>query len=335
MNFSDNAMSAILLCSYIGIKKEMGIKPFTLGEWNVFLDRVIEHKREPACVLLQDLSFLKEMGYTGEEIERIKELVSRGGSVAFELDDFEKKGIGVVTLFDKDYPVLLKRKLKRKTPPVLFYAGNIELAKKIGIAVAGSRNVDKAGMEFARKLAEKAAKERLVIYSGGAKGVDSISENTAIAAGGAVVSFIADSLLDKIKKKDILNFIEQGRMLLLSDVRPDAGFSAARAMNRNKYIYASSYGAFVVASDYNKGGTWTGAVEALKNGWAKVLVWANETYAGNVKLMEKGAEAYEISEEKIYDVVTKKADDFAQIDFFSLSKAACVSEDKTEYAGRK
>lgn len=334
MNFSDNAMSAILLCSYIGIKKDAEIKPFSMGEWNLFLDRVIEQKREPGCVLSRDISFLRKMGYSGIEIDRIKELVSRGGSVAFELDDFEKKGIGVATLFDKDYPVLLKRKLKRKTPPVLFYAGNIELAKKIGIAVVGARNVDEAGMEFTRKLAEKAAKERLVIYSGGAKGVDSISEKTAIAAGGAVVSFIADSLLAKIKKSDILNDIERGKILLLSDVKPDVGFSAARAMNRNKYIYAASYGTFVVASDYNKGGTWTGAVEALRNHWAKVLVWESDAYAGNSKLIEKGAIPYDLSDEKIYDAVTKKEESFDQLDFFNLSKAAYVSENKTEYASK-
>lgn len=147
------------------------------------------------------------------------------------------------------------------------------------------------------------------------------------------MSFVADSLLGKIKKRDILSYIEQGRMLLLSDVKPDAGFSAARAMNRNKYIYASSYGAFVVAADYNKGGTWAGAVEALKNGWTKVLVWSNESYTGNVKLMEKGAESYEISEETIYDVVTKKKNDFNQIDLFSIPETVCVNENMTEYAG--
>lgn len=303
-----------------------------MREWNLFLDRVIEQKREPGCVLLRDISFLREMGYIDAEIDRIKELVSRGGSVAFELDDFEKRGIGVITLFDKDYPVLLKRKLKRKTPPVLFYAGNIELAKKIGIAVVGSRNVDEAGMEFTRKLAEKAARERMVIYSGGAKGVDSISENTAMAAGGAVVSFIADSLLAEIKRADVLKYIEQGKMLLLSDVKPDVGFSAARAMNRNKYIYAAAYGAFVVASDYNKGGTWSGAVEAIRNDWTKVLVWENEAYAGNSKLIEKGAISYEISDDKIYDIVTRKEESFAQLDMFNFSKAACVSENKTQYA---
>lgn len=142
--------------------------------------------------------------------------------------------------------------MKKKAPPVLYYAGDIELAGNIGIAVVGSRNISQEGIEFTKELVRRASLERLVVYSGGAKGVDSIAEKTAIENGGAVVSFIADSLLERIKKKEILDWLIGGKILLVSDVKPETGFSAARAMNRNKYIYASSYGAFVVESDYKK-----------------------------------------------------------------------------------
>lgn len=155
-------------------------------------------------------------------------LVSRGANLAFELEELDKRGIQVITQFDADYPILLRRRLKKKMPPVLYYAGNISLAKKIGIAVVGSRNVDSDGMEFTRKLVEKASKEKLIIYSGGAKGVDTISESTAIQSGSAVVSFIADSLSSRIKKKQIIADIVSGNLLLVSDVKPDAGFSSAR-----------------------------------------------------------------------------------------------------------
>lgn len=322
-------MSAILLCSYIGINKDEGPKPFSLGEWNSFLEKIEENKLEPAIILNRDLSLLNELNYNEKEIERIVNLVSRGGAVAFELDNLSSKGIEVTTRFDADYPVLLNRKLKRKAPPVLFYAGDINLAKKIGIAVVGSRNVNQEGMDFTRELVRRASEERLVIYSGGAKGVDSISENTAIQNGSAVVSFIADSLIAKIKKKEILNYIMQGKLLLITDVKPDAGFSAARAMNRNKYIYASAYGAFVIASDYNKGGTWSGAVENLKNDWTKEFVWDCKAYNGNLKLIEKGGIPYELSGEKIYDLIIRKQKGYNQLNIFNI--AAAVNDKSKEY----
>lgn len=330
MEFSDNAMSAILLCSYIGIKKDDAIKPLSLGEWSIFLRRIIEKNLEPSIVLESDLRMLSELNYNRLETQRISSLVSRGGAVAFELDNLSSRGIDIVTIFDENYPVLLKRKLKRKAPPILYYAGDIKLANNIGIAVVGSRNVDQEGIEFTKELVRRASKERLVIYSGGAKGVDTISENAAIQNGSAVVSFVADSVLTRIKKKENLNHIIQGKLLLISDVKPDVGFSAARAMNRNKYIYAAAYGAFVIASDYNTGGTWSGAVENIRNEWTKEFVWNHRAYNGNLKLIERGGIPYELSEENIYDSITRKENSYNQLDIFNLS--AVVNEEAENYS---
>lgn len=330
MRFSDNGMSAVLLCSYIGIKQDDGLKPLSPKEWNELLDKAESLGRQPEIVLKQDQEFFREAGYGSEYVERIRKLTARGGNVAFELDNLERKGIQVVTPFDQDYPILLKRRLKKKTPPVLFYCGDITLAKKIGIGVVGSRNIDEDGIGFTQKLVEKAASERLIVYSGGAKGVDMISERTAIESGSAAVSFIADSLLSRIRKKEIVDSVLGGQRLLISDVKPDMGFTAARAMSRNKYIYASSYGTFVVASDYNTGGTWAGATEAMRNGWTKVLVWTGGRCEGNRKLIEKGAVPYELSETSVYEAITKKEEEFRQMDLFSFVGAG---SGKKEAAG--
>lgn len=194
----------------------------------------------------------------------------------------------------------------------------------------GSRNVDDEGIEFTKKLVEKASKEKLIVYSGGARGVDTISEKIALNSGGAVVSFVADSLLSKIKKQDVINNIISGKLLLFSDVKPDVGFSAARAMNRNKYIYASAYGAFIVSSDDNKGGTWSGAIESINNSFTKTLIWNNKKYSGNIKLIEKGGVPYEITEENIYSVITKKQQTFEQLDLFGSSAYANEVEEVSE-----
>ena len=55
-----------------------------------------------------------------------------------------------------------------------------------------------------------------------------------------------------------------GRLALVSPYDPAAGFNVGHAMGRNKLIYALADAALVVSSDYQKGGTWTGAVEQLK-----------------------------------------------------------------------
>ncbi len=71
--------------------------------------------------------------------------------------------------------------------------------------------------------------------------------------------------------------------------KPDAGFNTGIAMMRNKYIYAQSDATVVIKADYNKGGTWNGAVENLKKGWSLPLCRNHLAYPGNKALIEQGA----------------------------------------------
>ena len=59
MVYSENAMSAILLCSYLGIKSDDFGKPLSLGEWNILLEKLAEAKEEPGAVLQTTVAGLK------------------------------------------------------------------------------------------------------------------------------------------------------------------------------------------------------------------------------------------------------------------------------------
>lgn len=303
MTFSDNDMSAILLASHLGLGENNEVKPFSLGEWAKFLQRIKELGLKPEVALSSDEAWLNELGYDEAQKDRVKKLLARGIAVAFALERLEDMGIHLVTMFSREYPILLRKKLQWKTPPVLFYAGNLSLVNKIGIAIVGSRSIDSEGNQFAVDLTKKAVNEELMIFSGGAKGVDSVAEKTALAMNGGVVSYISDSLEARVTRKEIVRALFSDRLLLLSDVKPDVGFTVARAMNRNKFVYASSYGTFVVQSDYNKGGTWTGAMEAIKHRYTKTFVWDNHKFIGNMKLIENGAFPYLLNDEGLLTTI--------------------------------
>ena len=55
-----------------------------------------------------------------------------------------------------------------------------------------------------------------------------------------------------------------GKLVLVSPYDPAAGFNVGNAMQRNKLIYGLADAALVVSSDFEKGGTWAGAVEQLE-----------------------------------------------------------------------
>ena len=319
---TDNAYVTILLCSYLGVNNG-NYKPYTALQWSELGNKIINSKiGEPAKLLNMDKeSIINSIKIREEEADRIVNLLSRGANIAFLLEDLSRKGISIVTRSDIEYPKKLKSTLKKYSPPILFYCGDLSLANKIGIGIVGSRNIDDEGIKFTQLLAKKAVEEKLVVFSGGAKGVDEISETTALNNQGYVVSILADSLSKKIMSKAIRDNILSGKQLLLTANNPDAPFSVANAMNRNKYIYALSNGTFVVASDYNKGGTWAGAVENIKKGWVNTFIWNNNKYIGNTELIKKGGVGIEdLNNISIKELISNKVKRMDQLNIFDFDK---------------
>jgi predicted Rossmann fold nucleotide-binding protein DprA/Smf involved in DNA uptake len=67
-------------------------------------------------------------------------------------------------------------------------------------------------------------------------------------------------------------------------------FSVGNPTARNKIIYGLARCTVVVASDEETGGTWAGAIEALKNGYGRVASWVGAgSGPGNKALVEQGA----------------------------------------------
>jgi len=187
-------------------------------------------------------------------------------------------------------PAKLRDSLKHQAPTVLFGSGEIHLLRRAGVAVIGSRDIDEAGASFAKEIGRKTVAAGLPVVSGGARGTDRIAMDGAMEADGKAIGALADSLETTIRKSDVRDLLLDGRLVLLTPYAPTAGFSVGAAMGRNKLIYGLADFAVVVSSDYQTGGTWAGAVEALKAGWCPVFVRDSETVPkGNRELLKLGA----------------------------------------------
>ena len=129
----------------------------------------------------------------------------------------------------------------------------------------------------------------LGVVSGGARGIDSISGAEALDCGVPLVEYVGHSLIKHVGRTDRRSALSEGRALVLSASVPDAGFSVGALMGRNKFIYGHSMATVVVRSDLNRGGTWSGATEAMDKGLCPVLCWNNRAYEGNQGLISRGA----------------------------------------------
>ncbi len=172
----------------------------------------------------------------------------------------------------------------------MYAAGPVELLDTAGLGVVGSRDVSPSGAEIAIAAAKCASRHSIPVVSGGARGVDQLAMNSAFDSGGAVIGLLADSLSRRLAKSDVRAAIHSGQALMCTPYNPDAGFSAGNAMGRNKLIYAQSTFTLVVATDEGKGGTWSGATEALDHKFGRVAVWRGPGEGpGNETLERRGA----------------------------------------------
>ena len=285
---NDNSRAIIILCSMLSVTDD--IRPLTPGEWNSFAKLLVSRQLEPKDVLFMSEDAIRiTLGLGDEETQRIMRLLDRSGSLSFEVEKYENIGIKIITRADTEYPKALKQKLKSKCPPLFYVAGDINICDTKAIGFVGSRNIDVEELEQTKTLAKEALNKGYTIVSGGAKGVDQIALRTAFEHEGNMIVYLADSMLAKMKDSDLIQAIRNKKAVLFSAAKPDAGFNTGIAMMRNKYIYAQSEGTIVIKSDYNRGGTWNGAMENIRNKWCTTYCINNSKHKGNIELINKGA----------------------------------------------
>jgi DNA processing protein len=283
MTLSQDSLAILLLCSQLGVNDDSA-KPLTLREWNPLARRLHAASLRPSDLLIVSSSAFP-LELSPEDRSRISILTSR--DIQGELLRLESLGIYPITRADSDYPERYRQRLKDSAPSILFYAGEKALLGQPGIAVVGSRHLDVAGQECASFVGNACGLSGLVLYSGGAKGVDTLSMDSAIEARGTAVGILADSLEKIVRARQ--DALHRGDLCLVTPYSPNAGFSVGAAMGRNRLIYTLADYAIVVSSNAETGGTWAGATETLKNGWVPVFVLEYDRMPdGNKLLLQKG-----------------------------------------------
>jgi len=280
----DSSLASLLLTQRV---VDLGVEPLKATEyWQL-------HEATDSLGSLLGRSADEVAAMTSSDLDlaaRVVSLLDGATAVALELENLEQAGVSVLTPVDESYPHTLGERLRRKAPPILYVAGDPQLLVAPGLGVVGSRAVDEAGADLARGAARHAVEHGLTLVSGGARGVDQISMRAALEADGQVVGILAESLLRRLREPETRSAILDGKVCLITPFKPTAGFSVASAMGRNKLIYALATATLVVASDLEKGGTWAGAVEALRQSIGPVIVWSGEGAGeGNRALIAQGA----------------------------------------------
>ena len=266
----------LLLCCHLGNPER---KPLTVAQFRKLARRVRESEKAPGDRELE-LSDLTALGYDAEDGRRILRLLDEEALLDRYLAKADRYGCVPLTRLTPGYPRRILEALGDDAPGCIWARGDLSLLERPGIALVGSRELRPENRRFAREAGAQAARQGLTLISGNARGADRTAQDAALAAGGGVISIVADLLTDHLPVKGILYLSEEGY---------DLEFSSQRALSRNRCIHALGLSAIAAQCSMQTGGTWDGSVKNLRFGWSPLYIYDDGSESADLR-EQMGAE---------------------------------------------
>ena len=247
----------LLLTSNLG---DSDRKPLTVAQMRELFNRSDKMKRRDISRDVDVYDFVS-IGYSPKFAQHVVDLLQDEMLLQHYLNRSRKADCVPVTRATESYPVIVRKRLGLDCPGCLWAKGDLSLLATPTVALVGSRDLNPANEAFAAEVGRQAALQGYTLVSGNARGADKTAQNACLAAGGSVISVVADSL--EMHKA-------RNNLLYLSESSFDEPFSAQRAISRNRIIHALGLKTFVAQSSLKTGGTWDGTVKNLRNRWSDV-----------------------------------------------------------------
>lgn len=164
----------------------------------------------------------------------------------------EEKGIRIVGYQDPCYPEVLKE--VAGAPLVLYMKGDYCREDRFGIAVVGSRKHTHYGEVVTRKISGELATSGFTIISGMARGIDTLSHESALAAGGRTIAVLGSGL-DVYYPAENKGLMEKITLsgCAVSELPPGTMPSRENFPRRNRLISGLSLGVLVVEATSQSG----------------------------------------------------------------------------------
>ena len=204
---------------------------------------------------------------------------------------------------DELYPGLLRE--IHGAPPVLYVHGDLAAFDAPALAIVGSRNPTRGGMQNAREFAADLGGAGFVIASGLAQGIDTAAHEGALSAGALTLAFLGHGI-DRVypaANRDLAHRVAQ-QGALVSDFPLGMAPRAELFPQRNRLISGCSMGTLVVEAARRSGSLITArlASEQGREVFAIPGSIHNALARGCHRLIRQGAKLVESSEDIVSEL---------------------------------
>jgi DNA processing protein len=275
-------MDKLDLRYWLGFSLIPGIGPVRFGQLEAHF-KTLESAWEASS------SELRNVGLE-DSIVRSISLARPRIDVEAEWDKLERLGIRVITHHDPDYPARLKEIHDR--PSLLFIKGEFKPGDEWCVSIVGTRQPTIYGRQVAEEMAAGLARAKITVVSGLAKGIDAISHNAAIEAGGRTLAVVGGGL-DNIypaENSDLAKRVAQNGVLI-SEYPPGTRPRPENFPRRNRILAGLCLGVLVVEAGESSGALITAqlALEQNREVFAIPGSILSPASIGTNKLIQDGA----------------------------------------------
>lgn len=262
--------------------------------------RVLSHVSDVGLTLNDFMTLPKnDWKRAGLSSDQVNALANAENEAKKWSETISEQDVKVIGWLDDTYPVGLRRILGDKAPPVLYMWGNLSLLQYPTVGFCGARDASEQGIDFAKDTSGQIAAKGWTVVSGHARGVDYTTHRTALKNNGSTIIVAPMGLFNFRLRADLKKLMEPEQILILSEFQPNARWSVANAMTRNRTISGLSNALIVVESGIT-GGTFAAGKFALT---VKVPLFVADyvhpapSAAGNRYFIQRGAKPIRRSKE--------------------------------------
>jgi len=207
-----------------------------------------------------------------------------------ELHGAEELGLPVLCWADPRYPERLR---EIPDPPVVLYAvGDLSLLKNPGVALVGSRECTRYGIELAHRIAMELSDTGVTVVSGLAYGIDREAHLGGLKGPGGSIAVMGTGpdLVYPASNRDLWRAMA-AKGLILSEFAPKTKPHAGNFPLRNRLISGLSLGVVVAEASIRSGSLITArlALEQGREVFAVPGPVSLKSYRGCHELINKGA----------------------------------------------
>ncbi len=264
---------------------------------------LLERFKTPEAVLDASLDDIAQIENIGRETAK-KIIENRNKiDVGRQIELLEKNNVNIIPLDSEFYPVSLKSIFD--PPLVLFVKGEILPQDYFSIGIVGTRLASFYGRNMAEKLSRQLVERGFTVVSGGARGIDTVSHQSALKAKGRTIAALGcglDIVYPPENKRLFGEITDKGAMV--SEFPLGTPPNRQNFPMRNRIISGLSLGTLVIEAPLKSGALIT-VTHAIEQGREVFSVPGNADSfisKGTNQLLREGAKLVEDADDIIEEL---------------------------------